>query len=136
MYVQSKAAGRQCKGEQGKRLSCLAFKSSRVCPTPPPQASCLGTELILPPLLSTQPPCPSRALPCPRLSFRPFSLCSWRDPLPGTPSLNLSAYINPAVFLWLIQVSLPIESPQSSPSSVRLCLPGLCLRQSFTDVYY
>lgn len=44
---------------------------------------------------------------------------------------ELSTYTNPTMFFWLIQVSFPIESSQRSPSSVRLCLPGYCLRQSF-----
>ena len=56
--------GNSAKVSKGKGLSCLAFKSSRVCPTPPPQASRLGTELILPPLLSPQPPSTFSARPC------------------------------------------------------------------------
>lgn len=93
-------------------------RASRVCcPTPTPQwplpASCLGTELTLSPLFSLNLPAP--AILCPALSFQPLSVRSWPSLLLGIPSLILSTYTNPAIFLWFIQVSLPIGSPQRSP---------------------
>lgn len=111
--------GNSAKSE-GKGLPCLSCKGlqsllshsspSMVPPSLLPRHRANFVSSVL-----TQPPCFNHSLSC-TLSFQPLSVCSWPSLLLGIPSLILSTYTNPAIFLWFIQVSLPIRSPQRSPS--------------------